>query len=604
MTEQKTPQKSTPGFRLEFDAPANGKIGKTTITVLDKTDTVLFTDKADMTIATEREKAGNRIASKLEIKSGKKRKELQAAIDKQWNASISEWRRMRKLVEAGSPEAAPISTMQFLDTAPLSLRRPLCLIDGRAYAATWVSVRHVVRQSVQNNEVVKHDPPLVKDEEALLIVSEDGCCWSEKEAPDARPLKELGLTISLPSTIRPERAWSGAGVKRYLAGERPDPAEVFTRIKSVVDRFIDFSRSLSSQDEMCELAACYILATYLLDAFHVVGYLWPNGERGTGKTSFLHVIVELAYLGELILAGSSYACLRDLADYGATLAFDDAEAVMDTRRTDPDKRTLLLAGNRKGATVTVKELDTDGKRWTTRHVSTFCPRLFSAIHLPDEVLGSRSIIVPLIRSGDPERAKANCLDPEAWPCDRHRLIDDLWALGLAHLPELSRHDREAAGKSELAGRNLDPWRCILGVAHWLETQHNVAGLLGRMLKLSADYHSRERDEYEDNDRVRVLFRVLLRLCEGQNQGDPIEIHPGHVAEQMLEIAKAEDLAEPDKAFTSARKVGYLLKRQRFRRGDRTSRCKTWETTRKEIEDACRAYGVGISGVPAGDEAPF
>jgi hypothetical protein len=313
--------------------------------------------------------------------------------------------------------------------------------------------------------------------------------------------------------------------------------------------------------------------------------------------------VELAYLGELILAGSSYAYLRDLADYGATLAFDDAEAVMDTRRTDPDKRTLLLAGNRKGATVTVKELDTDGKRWTTRHVSTFCPRLFSAIHLPDDVLGSRSIIVPLIRSGDPERAKANCLDREAWPCDRQRLLDDLWAVGLAHLPELSQHDREAAGKSELAGRNLDPWRCILGVAHWLQTQHNVVGLFYRMLKLSAEYHSREREEYEDNDRV----RVLLELAEAKDQSETVEIRPGEVAERMVEIAKAEDLVEPgekEKPFISARKVGYLLKRQRFKRGERSAKGKAWEATRKEIEDASRAYGIGIPEVPTGDDAPF
>src|SRR5262249_37386269 len=152
------------------------------------------------------------------------------------------------------------------------------------------------------------------------------------------------------------RGWSGAGVKRYLAGERPDPAEVFGRLAEAVDRFIDFNRSLAPQPVMCEMTACYILASYLLDAFNVVGYLWPNGERACGKASFLQVVVELASLGPLILAGSSYACLRDMADYGATLAFDDAEAVMDPRRTDPDKRTLLLAGNRRGATVAVKEL--------------------------------------------------------------------------------------------------------------------------------------------------------------------------------------------------------------------------------------------------------
>jgi hypothetical protein len=94
-----------------------------------------------------------------------------------------------------------------------------------------------------------------------------------------------------------------------------------------------------------------------------------------------------------MLAGGSYATLRDLADYGATLAFDDAEHVMDLHRGDPDKRALLLAGNRRGNYITVKE-PVNGRAWRTRQVTSFCPRLFSAIRLPDAVLASRTIIVP------------------------------------------------------------------------------------------------------------------------------------------------------------------------------------------------------------------
>ena len=104
---------------------------------------------------------------------------------------------------------------------------------------------------------------------------------------------------------------------------------------------------------------------------------------------FLTVIAELAYLGQLILAGGTFASLRDLADYGATLAFDDAENVSDPRKTDPDKRALFLAGNRRGVKVPVKEVGAD-KQWHTRYVNAFCPRFFSAIHLPDPVLASRT----------------------------------------------------------------------------------------------------------------------------------------------------------------------------------------------------------------------
>jgi len=257
---------------------------------------------------------------------------------------------------------------------------------------------------------------------------------------------------------------------------------------------------------MAEFIACYIISSYFLDAFTVIGFLWPNGDRGSGKTQLLNVVTELAYLGETILAGGSYACLRDLADYGATLAFDDAEQLSDPKRTDPDKRALLLAGNRKGNSVPVKEPGPSGT-WHTRHVNTFCPRLFSAIRLPDNVLASRSIVVPLIRTPDPYRANADPLDHATWPHDRGKLKDDLWALALANLPEMPAYVAHVNKVAQLTGRALEPWRPILAVAQWLEDT-GVEGLWTRMEALSKAYQE-ERPDLESAD-LQVL--VIKELC--------------------------------------------------------------------------------------------
>jgi hypothetical protein len=104
----------------------------------------------------------------------------------------------------------------------------------------------------------------------------------------------------------------------------------------------------------------------------------------------------------------------------------------------------------------------------------------------DEVLGSRSIVVPLVRSGDHARTKACVLDQAGWPCERRRLVDDLWALGLANLPLLPAHDKEAAAAARLAGRDLEPWRAVLAVAHWLQERHGAEGLFARLERLSVD----------------------------------------------------------------------------------------------------------------------
>ena len=103
------------------------------------------------------------------------------------------------------------------------------------------------------------------------------------------------------------------------------------------------------------------------------------------------------------------------------LRFDDCETIMDKRRADPDKRALMLAGNRKGTMITLKE-PKGAREWEIRHVHAYSARLFSAIDLPDYVLGSRAITIPLVRSLDEARARVDPTDHETWPTDHRRLL--------------------------------------------------------------------------------------------------------------------------------------------------------------------------------------
>jgi len=92
---------------------------------------------------------------------------------------------------------------------------------------------------------------------------------------------------------------------------------------------------------------------------------------------------------------------------------------------------LLLAGNRVGATVAVKVKEPGPDRpWVTRWIDAFAPRGFTSINLPDPVLASRSILIPLARTADPVRANRDPGDLHRWPVDRQALHDDLWAVAL------------------------------------------------------------------------------------------------------------------------------------------------------------------------------
>ena len=66
---------------------------------------------------------------------------------------------------------------------------------------------------------------------------------------------------------------------------------------------------------------------------------------------------------------------------------------------DPNKRELLLAGNTKGTIYTIKEPGKRDGEWQTKYLDGFAPRAFTSIGLPDDVLASRTVLIPLTRSG-------------------------------------------------------------------------------------------------------------------------------------------------------------------------------------------------------------
>ena len=469
--------------------------------------------------------------------------------------------------------------IELLDTAPLRLARPLALLDGRAYAAVWPFVREREQADAR---------------QALWVVRDDGQAFGEGAG---QSLSALGLVLRLDERPPSDRLWSTAGLQAFRRGARPSPPDVFARMTAVVDRFIDFDRSLASQQTMSEFVAAYALATWLLEAFGVIGFLWPSGDRGSGKTNLLHVVTQLSYLGTVVTGGGSFASLRDLADYGATLAFDDAEQLAEGGRGDPDQRALLLAGNRRGAVVTVKEPGPLGRGWQTRYVNAFCPRLFSAIRLPDPVLASRTVVVPLVRTSDRARANADPLDFAAWPTERQALADDLWALALAHLPALPAFDAQATAQARLTGRPWQPWRAVLGVALWLQEAHGVSGLHTRLEQLALAYQA-ERGELEAEDLTGLVVKTLMYLfqkgAERSLLPGPLEAYDVHMAD-ILTIVQALAGGEgmPVRTIT-AQRVGFVLGKLRVGRVHANDG-RVWRVTREEVKRWLGSYGVRREG---------
>ena len=109
------------------------------------------------------------------------------------------------------PKAAP-PKVELLDEAPARLVRPLSLINGRTYAATWCYVK-ISQSETQKKDgtIVRHDPPLERFEKRLFILREDGIIFGDG---GQAPLEKLPLEIYLPEIPLAERLLSTAGLRR------------------------------------------------------------------------------------------------------------------------------------------------------------------------------------------------------------------------------------------------------------------------------------------------------------------------------------------------------------------------------------------------------
>src|SRR5262249_4601355 len=140
---------------------------------------------------------------------------------------------LQALVEAPRPTpTAAAPQLELLEDPPLTITRPLMLVNGQAVAAIWPYVRVTVTESLdKDGEIKRHNPPITKTEQRLMLVRGDGAIFGDGR----RELSEIGADARLSEIPEQDRLWSVRGVNKFLKGERPTPKNVFERIVAIVD---------------------------------------------------------------------------------------------------------------------------------------------------------------------------------------------------------------------------------------------------------------------------------------------------------------------------------------------------------------------------------
>src|SRR5262249_27327049 len=90
------------------------------------------------------------------------------------------------------PAAAKV---ELLDNPPATMRRPLCLVDNRAYAATWLYVKETRTEATDKaGNILKLNPPAVTTTQRLFVIRDDRRVFGNG---GDESLGRLGFTLQL-----------------------------------------------------------------------------------------------------------------------------------------------------------------------------------------------------------------------------------------------------------------------------------------------------------------------------------------------------------------------------------------------------------------------
>ena len=163
------------------------------------------------------------------------------------------------------------------------------------------------------------------------------------------------------------------------------------------------------------------------------------------------------------------------------------------------------------------------------------------------------------------------------------------------------HEAAVNADAPLTGRNLEPWRGLLAVAHWLDSL-GEPGLHQRMCDLAQSYQT-ERKDLEASDLTRLVVRALcdvvpfvhsVPFVHRQEGGVPIDFDVRDVVDSVNRIARDEDLADADAPpYANGKRVGRVLTALRIRHATRTAKGKRRQITPDELSSLATSYGLPV-----------
>lgn len=160
--------------------------------------------------------------------------------------------------------------------------------------------------------------------------------------------------------------------------------ELFAAVRSFIHRYVDLS------DAFEEVAACYVLFSWVYDAFNEVPYLRVRGDYGSGKSRFLLTVGSLCYKPIFASGASTVSPIFRILDaVQGTLVVDEGDFRASDEKAEIVK--ILNNGNARGFPVLRSEQTPTGE-FNPRAFHVFGPKLVATRNLfDDRALESRCL---------------------------------------------------------------------------------------------------------------------------------------------------------------------------------------------------------------------
>ena len=165
-------------------------------------------------------------------------------------------------------------------------------------------------------------------------------------------------------------------------GDFGDKGDLVRAVQAFLHRYVDLSPAFE------EIAAHYVLLTWVYDAFNELGYLRFRGDYGTGKTRALLAVGSLCYKPFFASGASTVSPIFHVLDaFGGTLILDEADLRFSDATADLTK--VLNNGTVDGLPV-LRTMANRHRELNPQAFRVFGPKLIGMRHaFADRALESR-----------------------------------------------------------------------------------------------------------------------------------------------------------------------------------------------------------------------